>query len=173
MIRCSEAFRAIRFNRVAILRYTQGAWILTRGELVCYIVEIGAGGARNVLSAGRSEDSLSVVLRTGRWLHDGVIGCGDLTDRRHRLRLDRFASAEAGLAERELARLALVGGDAQPDRPVPTPSWHQEDRPSVLPVGIYACCVTAKLRRGYGGMGRRASGFVARVADGDNTAHQL
>ncbi len=34
MIRCSEAFRAIRFNRVAILRYTQGAWILTRGELV-------------------------------------------------------------------------------------------------------------------------------------------
>ncbi len=66
-----------------------------------------------------------------------------------------------------------MGGDAQPDRPVPTPSWHQEDRPSVLPVGIYACCVTAKLRRGYGGMGRRASGFVARVADGDNTAHQL
>src|SRR5713101_9155822 len=49
---------------------------------------------------------------------------------------------------------------------------HQEDRPSVLPVGIYACCVTAKLRRGYGGMARRASGFVARVADGDNTAHQ-
>ena len=43
-----------------------------------------------VLSAGRSEDSLSVVLRTGRWLHDGVIGCGDLTDGRHRLRLDRL-----------------------------------------------------------------------------------
>src|SRR6266851_132743 len=47
-----------------------------------------------------------------------------------------FASAEAGIAERELARLALVGGDAQPDRPVQTPSRHQEDRPSVLPVGI-------------------------------------
>ena len=78
-----------------------------------------------VLSAGRIEDSLPVVLRAGRWLH------------------------------------------------VQTPVRHQEDRPSVLPVGIYACCVTAKLRRGYGGMARRASGFVARVADGDNTAHQL
>ena len=41
-------------------------------------------------------------------------GCGDLTDGRHRLRLDSFASAEAGIAERQLARLALVGGDAQP-----------------------------------------------------------
>src|SRR5216684_1647754 len=112
-----------------------------------------------VLFAGRSEDSLPAVLRAGRWLHDGVIGCGDVTDRRRRLRLDSFASAEAGIAERELARLALVGGDAQPDRPVPTPFRHQEDRPSVL-VGIYACCVTAKLRRGYGGMARRASGFV-------------
>src|SRR6266849_6519780 len=48
------------------------------------------------------------------------IGCGDLTDGRHRVRLDSFASAEAGIAERELARLALVGGDAQPDRPVQT-----------------------------------------------------
>jgi len=27
----TEAFCAIRFNRVAILRYTQGAWMLTRG----------------------------------------------------------------------------------------------------------------------------------------------
>ncbi len=43
-----------------------------------------------VLFAGRSEDSLPVVLRAGRWLHDGVIGCGDLTDGRHRLRLDRL-----------------------------------------------------------------------------------
>src|SRR6266851_4953526 len=99
-----------------------------------------------VLFAGRSEDSLPVVLRAGRWLHDGVIGCGDLTDGHHRLCLDSFASAEAGVAERELARLALVGGDAQPDRPVQTPFRHQEDRPSVLPVGIYACCMTAKLR---------------------------
>ncbi len=106
--------RAIRFNRVAILRYTQGAWILTRGELVCYIVEIGAGGARNVLSAGRNEDSLLVVLRAGRWLHDGVIGCGDLTDRRHRLRLDRLRPPKPGIAERELARLALVGVTRNP-----------------------------------------------------------
>src|SRR5712692_6062906 len=88
-----------------------------------------------VLSAGRSEDSLPVVPRAGRWLHDGVIGCGDLTDRRPPPPRS-FASAEAGIAERELARLALVGGDAQPDRPVQTPSRHQEDRPSVLPVGI-------------------------------------
>src|SRR6266849_3695888 len=63
------------------------------------------------------------------------IGCGDLTDGRHRVRLDSFASAEAGIAERELARLALVGGDAQPDRPVQTPFRHREDRRSVLPVG--------------------------------------
>src|SRR5712692_4440174 len=125
-----------------------------------------------VLSAGRSEDSLPVVLRTGRWLHDGVIGCGDLTDRRPPPPRS-FASAEAGIAERKLARLALVGGDAQPDRPVQTPSRHREDRPSVLPVGIYACCVTAKLRGGESGMARRASGFVARVADGDDTARQL
>ena len=82
-----------------------------------------------VLSAG-SEDSLPVVLRAGRWLHDGVIGCGDLTDGRHRLRLDSFASAEAGIAERELARLALVGGDAQPDRPVQTPLRHQKIGPA-------------------------------------------
>ncbi len=66
-----------------------------------------------VLSAG-SEDSLPVVLRAGHWLHDGVIGCGDLTDRRHRLRLDSFASAEASIAERELARLALVGVTRNP-----------------------------------------------------------
>ncbi len=45
---------------------------------------------------------------------------------------------------------------------VQTPFRRQEDRPSVRPVRIYACCVTAKLRRGYGGMARRASGFVAR-----------
>ncbi len=42
-----------------------------------------------VLSAG-SEDSLPVVLWAGCWLHDGIIGCGDLTDGRHRLRLDRL-----------------------------------------------------------------------------------
>jgi len=31
----TEAFRAIRFNRVAILRYTQGTWILTGVSLLC------------------------------------------------------------------------------------------------------------------------------------------
>ena len=88
MIRCSEAFRAIRFNRVAILRYTQGAWILTRGELVVTSLrsELAALGMCCLRAGART----LLVLRTGRWLHDGVIGCGDLTDRRHRLRLDRL-----------------------------------------------------------------------------------
>ena len=83
------------FNRVAILRYTQGAWILTRGERVVTSLRSELAALGMVLSAGRSEDSLPVVLRAGRWLHDGVIGCGDLTDGRHRLRLDSFVSAEA------------------------------------------------------------------------------
>src|SRR5712691_4162605 len=67
-----------------------------------------------VLFAGRSEDSLPVVLGAGRWLHDGVIGCGDLTDGRHRLRLASFASAEAGEASGEIVCTHSASAPAPP-----------------------------------------------------------
>src|SRR5207247_1170495 len=85
----------------------------------------------------------------------------------------RQTRGEAGIDERELARLALVGSDALPDRPVKKrPSGTRKIDPASSRWDL-RLLVTAKLRRGYGGMARRASGFVARVADGDNTAHQL
>jgi hypothetical protein len=67
--------------------------------------------------AERAEpEEVMALLRVPR--RDGAdrraIRCGDLTDGRHRLRLDSFASAEAGLAERELARLALVAVTRNP-----------------------------------------------------------
>ena len=118
-----------------------------------------------VLSAG-SEDSLPVVLRAGRWLHDGVIGCGDLTDGRHRLRLDSFASAEAGLAQRELARLALWAVTRNPIDLYKRPSGTRKIGPASSRWGIYDLLRDRKIATGLRRMARRASGFVARLRTG-------
>ncbi len=45
----------------------------------------------------------------------------------------------------KVAGRALVGGARNPIEPVQTPSRHQDDRPSVLSVGIYAWSVYRKI----------------------------
>jgi len=86
-------------------------------------------------------------------------GCGDLTDGRHRLRLDSFASAEAGLAQRELARLALWAVTRNPIDLYKRPSGTRKIGPASSRWGIYDLLRDRKIATGLRRDGAESLGF--------------
>src|SRR5216684_6833845 len=101
-----------------------------------------------VLFAGRSEDSLPVVLRAGRWLHDGIIGCGDLTVGRHRLRLDSLRPPKPASPNGNWRGWRWWAVTRNPIDLYKHPSGTRKIGPASSRWGSTPVDVTAKLRRG-------------------------